>query len=65
MLLEAKMQQDKLLEYKIEMVEKVELLIRDGRLFILIKLPKLELKDSTKNLVSTLTDHSISDQDFQ
>jgi hypothetical protein len=65
MLLEAKMKKDKLLEYKIEMVEKVELLIRDGRLFILIKPPKLELKDSTKNLVSTLTDHSISDQDFQ
>jgi hypothetical protein len=65
MLLEAKMKKDKLLEYKIEMVEKVELLIRDGRLSILIKPPKLELKDSTKNLASTLTDHSISDQDFQ
>jgi hypothetical protein len=63
MFLEVKMKKVKQLSYGIEMVK--ELLIRDGRLSILIKPPKLELKDSTKNSASTLTDHSISDQDFQ
>jgi len=38
---------------------------RDGRFSILTKLQRLQRKDSTKNLDSISTDHSISDQDFQ
>jgi hypothetical protein len=65
MFLEVKMKKVKQLSCGIEMVNKEELLIKDGRLSILTKPPKLELRDSTKNSASTLTGHSISDQDFQ
>jgi hypothetical protein len=36
---------------------------KDGELSILIKLIRLKLRDSMKNLDSTSTDHSTSDQD--
>jgi len=38
---------------------------RDGRSSILTKHQRFQLKDSTKNMDSTSTDHSTSDQDFQ
>jgi hypothetical protein len=38
---------------------------RDGQLSMLTELPKKRLLDLTEILVSKLTDHSISDQDFQ
>jgi len=38
---------------------------RDGKLFMLIKLKNSRPRDSTKNLASTSTDHSISDQECQ
>jgi hypothetical protein len=38
---------------------------RDGRSFILIRLERLQLKDSTKTLYSTSIDHSTLSQDSQ
>jgi len=38
---------------------------RDGKLFMLIRLINSRPRDSTKNLASTSTDHSISDQECQ
>jgi hypothetical protein len=40
-------------------------LTRDGELSILTNLPRKDLKDSTTNLDSTLTDHSTSDLECQ
>jgi len=38
--------------------------IKDGELSISTKLKRLLIKESTKNMASTSTDHSTSDQDF-
>ena len=39
--------------------------IKDGELSISTKLKRLLIKESTKNMASTSTDHSTLDQDFQ
>jgi hypothetical protein len=39
--------------------------IRDGRLYILIKLKRFKIKDSIRTSVCIATDHSILYQDFQ
>jgi hypothetical protein len=50
---------------KLESKTILEEAIKDGQLFILIKLKRIELRASTKSLVSTSIDHSISDQECQ
>jgi hypothetical protein len=45
-------------------LETIEERINNGKLFILIRLISLQQRVLTKNSVSTLIDHSISDQDF-
>jgi hypothetical protein len=57
MLLHQRMRKVKLLELLIEVDPKM-LLTKDGRSSMLIKLIRLELRASTKNLDSTSTDHS-------
>ena len=47
------------------METKPTMLTRDGRLSTLTKLKQLELRASTRNSVSTSTDHSTSDQECQ
>jgi hypothetical protein len=42
----------------------LNLFTRDGRLSILIRMIRTELRASTRSLVSISTDHSTSDQDF-
>jgi len=39
--------------------------IKDGESSISTKLKRLLIKESTKNMASTSTDHSTLDQDFQ
>jgi hypothetical protein len=45
--------------------EDITVQTKDGRLPTLIKLLRNQPQDLTKNMVSTSTDHSISDQDSQ
>jgi hypothetical protein len=56
-----KMLKDKKLESKTILEEA----IKDGQLFILIKLKRIELRASTKSSVSISIDHSTSDQECQ
>jgi hypothetical protein len=61
MLLDPKMKKVKLLELPEIQVR----LIKNGKFSISTRQKQLKLKDSMKNLVSILTDHSILDPDFQ
>ena len=58
---EPRMRKDKLFKYTVTTVERTN----NGMSFILTRLMDLKLRDSTKTLVSTSTDHSTSDQECQ
>jgi hypothetical protein len=61
-----RMKKDRRSKLQLEMVnKKEELSTKGGRSSTLIKLQKPEPRVSTKNSVSILTDHSISDQECQ
>jgi hypothetical protein len=64
MLLDLKTRKVLLLLCTIEMVITLTMLTKNGKSSILTKLLQLEPRVSTRNLDSTSTDHSISDQDF-
>jgi hypothetical protein len=60
MLFKARMKKDKLFKS----VEEPMVLTKDGRYSMLIREKRMPLRASTRSMVSTLTDHSTSDQDF-